>query len=52
MVESKVYVFRTLKPYATNPKGVTKFSTSGLDGVLAIWDLKVWVLWIVGFAKF
>ncbi|KAI6187966.1 Actin-related protein 2/3 complex subunit [Aphelenchoides besseyi] len=31
---------KTLKRYATNPKGVTKFSTSGLDGIIAVWDLK------------
>ncbi|KAI6176801.1 Actin-related protein 2/3 complex subunit [Aphelenchoides bicaudatus] len=31
---------KTMKIYATNPKGVAKFSTSGLDGVVAIWDLK------------
>lgn len=38
---SKSPCFRTMKSYATNQKGVSKFSTSGLDGVIAIWDLKV-----------
>jgi hypothetical protein len=33
-----------MKSYATNPKGLAKFSTSGLDGVLAIWDLKASLL--------
>jgi len=31
---------KTIKSYATNQKGVAKFSTSGLDGIIAVWDLK------------
>ncbi|KAI6241502.1 Actin-related protein 2/3 complex subunit [Aphelenchoides fujianensis] len=34
------FAVKTMKRYASNPKGVTKFSTSGLDGVIAVWDLK------------
>ncbi|CAD5214508.1 unnamed protein product [Bursaphelenchus okinawaensis] len=30
----------SLRPYAVGPKGITKFTTVGLDGQLVLWDLK------------
>lgn len=34
-------LFRQVKPFASRDDNVTKFSTCGIDGLIALWDLHV-----------